>query len=97
MGHGKDKHPIPRAGGVFVGQNAGFREGRPKPKSPLEAYKLFMTPEVVQHIANCTNERARSFIGANTKRKINGLIWRPVTIDDIYTYLALVKIMGILE
>ena len=95
MGRGKDKHPNP--GGEYIGQNAGFREGQPKPKSPVEAYKLFMTPEVVQHIVNCTNERARAFIGADTKRKINGLIWRPVTIDDIYTYLALVKIMGILE
>ena len=95
MDRGKDKHPNPRR--EFVGQNAGFREGQPKPKSPVEAYKLFMTPEVVQHIVNCTNERARSFIGADTKRRINGLIWRPVTIDDIYTYLALVKIMGIVQ
>ena len=97
MGPDKDKHPVPSAGGVFIGQKAGFKDGQPKPKSPLEAYKLFMTPEVVQHIVNCTNERARAFIGADTKRKINSLIWRPVTIDDIYTYLALVKIMGILE
>ena len=65
---------------------------------PVDTFKFIIDGEVVQHIVNCTNERAAAaFLGFNPRRKINGILWHPVDINTIYIFFGLCLVMGVLK
>ena len=70
-----------------------------KPETPVDAYQLFMSVDVIDRIVYWTNKRAEKFFNDNPDKegKINSLKWTPITSEDMYTYLALVKLMGIIK
>lgn len=90
-----DKRPsaLPDFTTVFSGVNPGLE----KPIFPCDAFKLFFDTEVVTKMCEWTNERAEKFFDSHPEnnRKVNGLRWRPVSVDDMYTFISLVLSMGI--
>ena len=81
----------------FIGHVAGLKDDSYIPTEPVDAYETFMTKDVVKFIVDCTNKRAKVFLETNNRRKVHGLVWKDVTVADIYTYLALVKLMGLIK
>ena len=54
-------------------------------------------PVVVQHIVDCTNDRADVVLGDDTDHKTNGLKWTAVDVPTMYVFFALVIIMGVIK
>ena len=65
--------------------------------SVMECVKKFISFDVATHVIQCTNERAKVFFEAkpDAKGKVNGLIWREVTLDEFYVFFALYMYTGI--
>ena len=63
-----------------------------------------MTDELVQHITDATNSYAQIIIDSpeiqerieNTKKSLFRL-WQPVTFDEMWTYIAVTMLMGIIK
>ena len=64
--------------------------------TPLDAFTLFFSDEVIKKLCQWTNEKAQVFFNEHPeKKKIHNLIWREVTKSDMYTFLALLLAMGL--
>ena len=72
--------------------------------TPINVFKLFLTDELVQHITDATNSYAQIIIDfpeiqeriENTKKSLFRL-WQPVTFDEMWTYIAVTMLMGIIK
>ena len=86
-------NPLPDFTSVFSGVNPALEV----PSTPSDAFKLFFDEDVVSKLCQWTNERAEKFFASRpqTDRKVNSLRWRPVTVDDMYTFFGLLLSMGI--
>ena len=55
---------------------------------------FYFDDEVIDKLCEWTNARATEYFRVTGKRKVNGLLWRPVTQDEIYVFLGLLMVMG---
>ena len=64
--------------------------------TPLDAFTLFFSDEVIKKLCQWTNEKAQVFFNEHPeKKKIHNLKWREVTKSDMCTFLALLLAMGL--
>ena len=84
---------------VFDGgdPNGSVRQEVPEFAHPVDAFCYFFDEDLVQQLCDWTNERAEGYFADTQKRKVNGLLWRDVTKDEMYVFLALVMIQGIVK
>lgn len=64
---------------------------------PGAAFQQFFDDELVNAMCRWINEKADVFFQKNPQKKgkVHGLIWKAVTSGDVYTFLALLMVMGI--
>ena len=76
---------------------ASIGENVPNFRWPWEAFSYILNNEVVQHVVDCTNERAAAFLGDNPRRKINSILWKPIDVPTMYIFFALCMVMGVVR
>ena len=91
---GADQRETPNI--PYTGKIAGVGDTVPHFTQPHEAFEFLMNRDILQNIANWTNEKAQSFLPTPTT-KVNGIIWRPVDVGILYIYFALVMLMGVIR
>ena len=64
---------------------------------PVEAFKYFIDGEIIDNLCLWTNQRARAFFVGRGNHKVHSLRWTEVVSDDMYIFLALVLLMGIVR
>ena len=85
--------PQPNFSGAIVGQ---VRENIPDFTCPREAFCYFFDNDLIHKLCEWMNMRAAEYFTANPlKRKVNGLIWKPATSDEMYVFFSLLMLMGI--
>ena len=85
--------PLPNFSGATMGQ---VRENIPDFTCPREAFCYFFDNDLINKLCEWMNMRAAEYFTANPlKRKVNGLIWKPATIDEMYVFFSLLMLMGI--
>ena len=64
---------------------------------PGKSFQKFFDEELVSKLCLWMNERAEVFFRNNPQKKgkVNGLIWKPATAYDIYTFFSLLLMMGV--
>lgn len=69
------------------------------PMSMRECFEAFISPQIVEYLCQWTNERAEMFLEAhdNLALKIHGLYWRNVAKDEMYVFISLVLMMGLVH
>ena len=85
----KRPDPLPPLRQSYCGVNPEL--GIDSECSVIECVKKFITGDVIAHITECTNERAKLFFEENPELggKIKKLKWRDVTMDEFHVFLAL--------
>lgn len=90
----------PEALPPFVSQFSGLNPalGDLSVMSFTDIFKLFFDDELVGKLCEWVNERAVKYFAAHPEKqgRVNSIIWRPVTQDDMYTFLALVMAMALM-
>lgn len=66
-------------------------------KLPENCFEAFLSPRIVQHVCDWTNERAGRYLIENGTLKVYGVIWKDVTIAEMYTFFSLHLYMGIVH
>lgn len=91
----------PEALPAFVSQFSGLNPalGGLSVMSFTDVFKLFFDGELVGKLGEWVNERAVKYFAANPDKqgRVNSIIRRPVTHDDMYTFLALVMAMALMS
>ena len=62
---------------------------------PKDAFLYIFDYEVIDNLCRWMNERASIFIEETGKRKINCVVWTPVTRAEMYVFLCLLMAMGL--
>lgn len=63
--------------------------------SPKDAFMHIFDNDVVDAMCTWMNESADQYIAETGKRKINGVVWAPVTRAEMYVFVSLLMSMGI--
>ena len=79
----------------FTGQTAGPTDPERLYADEVEVFKAFIDDEIANFIVDCSNAKAAEFISVKGSDKINGVHWSPMTVQDLYVFIALVLKMGI--
>ena len=61
----------------------------PVPSSPLQVFRLFFTPAILEYIVTETNRYARLDMGEERYRK-----WDIITTEDLIAYFGILIVMG---
>lgn len=88
--------PLP----LFTDGNAGVNAALgPRPfHTPGAAFSYFFDDEVMGKVLSWINERADVFLRENPgKTKVHSLMWRPVSMDELHVFFALILVMGIIK
>jgi Transposase IS4 len=74
-----------------------YFNSRPRvhPQSPLAAFQLFITHEIVDIIVANTNSYAENHREAKTPSEIRSRLWHPTTNPEIWRYLGCLFYMGL--
>lgn len=69
------------------------------PKSTRECFEAFVSPKIVEFICHWTNDRAQIFLEENDNLavKIHGLYWKSVSVKEMYVFISLILIMGLVN
>ena len=92
---GNDKRPTPDF--PFTNLPAGYNPSLPTFDSPMESFMSFIDDEIVESLVFWTNERAEQYFESRVNTIVNGIKWKPVDIDTMYIFLALVMNMGVVR
>ena len=79
----------------FTKPAAGQTDKVPQFTHPVEAFRILVDYEVVSHIVDCTNEKAHHYITETGKDRINSLKWKNVDTREMYVFIALTMVMGV--
>ncbi|KAK3869539.1 hypothetical protein Pcinc_025158 [Petrolisthes cinctipes] len=85
---------------AFSDPHAGVNDRLDKKQfsSPGAAFRYFFDDEVIYTMCNWINKRATVYFEANPdKSKVHGLTWHPVTPDELYVFLGLIIVMGVVK
>lgn len=66
-------------------------------KRAEDCFLAFMSKNIVQCLCNWTNERAGKYLVENGTQKVYDIIWKDVTVPEMYTFLALHLYMGLIH
>lgn len=66
-------------------------------KTPLDAFELFLTDEVLDVIVTETNNYDSQQLGTNPSRKSKVNLWTPTTKDEIRAFLGITIAMGLTQ
>ena len=64
----------------------------PVPSSPLQVFRLFFTPAILEYIVTETNRYARLDMGEERYRK-----WDIITTEDLVAYFGIMIVMGMVR
>lgn len=65
---------------------------------PIEYFELFLSPDIITKIVEETNLYATQYLLAtdiSNQSRLHG--WQPVTVDEMYSFLALIGWMGVVK
>ena len=82
---------------VFTKPDAGITRAMPSFGSPVEAFKVLMDYEVCTHIMQSSNERAAFYLQTNQVRRVYGLVWKNISMDEFNVFIGLVLLAGIVR
>jgi hypothetical protein len=68
---------------------------RARPKSPIEAFRLFITHEIVDIIVANTNSYADNHREAATPSEVRSRLWHPTTNPEVWRYFGCLFYMGL--
>ena len=80
---------------------ASLKDGVNRFESENDAFYAFFDSEIVGELCIWMNERAEQFFRVrleedeNDNQKVNGLVWKPISSDEMYIFLGLLMVMGI--
>lgn len=66
-------------------------------KDPVNCLEAFLSRNIIHHICNWTNERAGRYLIEIGTQKVYGIIWKDVTVPEMYTFLSLNLYMGLVR
>lgn len=64
---------------------------------PEKCLTAFLSKKIIGLLCEWTNERAGIYLTENGTTKIYGIIWKDVTLDEMFVFLALQLYMGIVK
>ena len=79
---------------LYNGLPAGISDTVPTIYAPKDAFKIFLNHDIMQYVVNNTNAKAKVVLGQDLKKKMNGIYWRNLNVDELYVFLALSFIMA---
>ncbi|CAH1959610.1 unnamed protein product [Acanthoscelides obtectus] len=67
--------------------------------SPMKCFETFVSETIVTFLCKWTNERAAKYFLENIDKnmKVHGLRWRDVTVSEMYVFIALVLMQGLIH
>lgn len=65
----------------------------------LKCFESFIPPKLVNSLCKWTNERAGMYFieTYNSERKVHGLLWKDVTVSEMYIFISFILMMGIIH
>lgn len=65
----------------------------------LKSFESFIPPKLVNSLCKWTNERAGMYFieTYNSERKVHGLLWKDVTVSEMYIFISFILMMGIIH
>lgn len=66
-------------------------------KSPMECFTAFLSKQIVQLLCDWTNERAGMDLVNKGTMKVYGILWKDVSVEEMYVFLTLHLYMGIIR
>ena len=65
--------------------------------SPHEAFRYYFDDELIDKMCTWMNKRAAEYFRTTGKRKVHGLIWKDVEAKEMYVFISLLIVMGIVK